>query len=165
MRSQIDGDRLRDAEAIKQHYESNSGDPDQVLWAFLNALLLLEENANDAMAACAVMMREADRRDDRNRITSLMPSRMREQSEFYRLKANKLIARSYVGGDGPPEYALADEGKISVDVKSKEEAGPGLLKYFIWSSGKDNATPVKLREVNGAWVWDEWSSITTGVRK
>lgn len=160
----VTGKRLHTAAELKTAYDERGGDSDQAVLLFMNALLLLEENPTDGKAAAAYMCRPEDRREDMRSPTGCLPVPMREQGEFMRLFDNKYIARSYVGGDGV-NYELADPEKVEISVKEHMDAGEGKRRYFLYSTGKDSASPMAVRKEGERWVMDEWSSITTGVRK
>jgi hypothetical protein len=73
-------------------------------------------------------------------------------------------ARSYSGGK-PTDYKVTDSGKVVVQIKETRNSSDTETKYYIWSGGKDNASPITLRKAGGKWYVDEWSSLQTGVRK
>jgi len=89
-----------------------------------------------------------------------------KSAKYYigQFKNNKNIARSYVGGTNTNSYKYS-KSSLTMTVVRKEKQAKGL-KFFIHSDGKDNPTPVYLREnSSGQWKLTNYSSICTGVKK
>lgn len=159
----IEGVRVHSATELKEAYDKNAGDPDEVLLLFMNALLLIEENKDEGYAAGAYMSRSNDQWKDPEGPTGVKPSQAASEG-FNRMRDNPTYARSYAGGE-PTDYKLTEPEKIVLEIKETRENSDTETKFFIWSSGKDSASPITLRLANGKWYVDEWSSLQTGVRK
>jgi len=159
----IETTRLRSAADLKAAYDKRSGESDEVLLLFVNALLLIEENEKEGFAAGAYMSRTADQWSDASSPTGVKPSQAASEG-FKRIRDNPNTARSYSGGK-PTDYKVTDSGKVVVQIKETRNSSDTETKYYIWSGGKDNASPITLRKAGGKWYVDEWSSLQTGVRK
>lgn len=158
----IERERLHDAGALAAAYDAEAGDSDAALLLFMNALLLIEEDKDAGYAAAAYMMRKADQWEDANGPTGVKPSKAASEGHR-RIWERPEIARSYCGGSGS-SYTMSTPGKVKLRIKETRDESNGV-KYFIWSSGKDNASPIMLKSSGGRWHVDEWSSIQTGVKK
>lgn len=158
----IERERLHSAEEIAAEYDRLGSDSDEVLLLFMNAVLLAEDDKDEANYAIAYLSRANDQWEDADSPTGVRLSKIGE--EYLRRVADEPgIARSYVGGTGDG-FSMSDPETISIEIKETRDEPNGDVKYFIWSTGKDNASPIRLREGNGKWYVDEWSSIQTGVR-
>ncbi|MCC6573418.1 MAG: hypothetical protein IT462_06465 [Planctomycetes bacterium] len=160
----IEADRLADAASYRDAYDRDCANPDKVLALFFNALLLIEQDEQSGTYTAVYMCREGDQWKSDKSFTGVVPSQMASEG-YKRIAANGHLVRSYCGADGPPGYALKDATKIRLDIKQVDTASADTKKYFVFSTGKDAASPVTLRNVDGKWVIEEWSSIQTGVRK
>ena len=159
----IERARLHDAAELKTAYDSASGDADEVLLLFMNAVLLIEEDKDAGYAAVAYMSRTNDQKSDSKSPTGVMPTQMASEG-LRRVWEKPEIGRSYTGGSGS-DYKMSAPEVVELSIKETREESSTRVKYFIWSSGKDNASPIALREEGGRWYVDEWSSIQTGVKK
>lgn len=158
----IERERLHSAEEIAAAYDELGKDSDDVLLLFMNAVLLAEEDKDEANHAIAYLSRPNDQWEEAESPTGVRLSKMAEEG-LRRVSGAPEIARSYVGGHGSG-YRMGDPGTITIEIKETRDEPNGDVKYFIWSSGKDNASPIRLREGDGKWYVDEWSSIQTGVK-
>ena len=158
----IERTRLHSAADLKAAYDKSAGDADEALLLFFNALLLIEEDQPAGYAAAAYMSRANDQWEDADGPTGVKPSKMASEG-LGRIWENPERTRSYTGGK-PSEYKMADPEKIVLEIKDTNNISDGEVKYFLWSSGKDNASPIRLKSGNGKWYVEEWSSIQTGVK-
>lgn len=158
----IERARLHDAKELKDAYDAAAEDSDEALLLFMNALLLVEEDQPAGYAAVAYMSRPNDQWQDAEGPTGVKPSKMAEEG-LRRIYERPEIVRSYTGGAGNG-YEMADPETVELSIKETRDEASDRVKYFIWSVGKDNASPITLRAENGRWYVDEWSSIQTGVR-
>jgi hypothetical protein len=158
----IERTRLHDAAELKEAHDAAAEDSDEALLLFMNALLLVEEDQTAGYAAVAYMSRPNDQWQDAGGPTGVKPSKMAEEG-LRRIRDRPEIVRSYTGGAGSG-YKLANPETVKLSIKETRDEASDRVKYFIWSAGKDNASPITLRAENGRWYVDEWSSIQTGVR-
>ncbi|MCC7509875.1 MAG: hypothetical protein IT464_10905 [Planctomycetes bacterium] len=159
----IERARVHSAADIKAAYDKEGTDADETLLLFFNALLLIEEDETAGYAAAAYLSRKNDQWSDPKGPTGVKPSQAASEG-MRRIRDNPERARSYTGGK-PTDYKMANAEAIVIEIKETRENSSTELKYFVWSSGKDNASPITLRSDGGKWYVDEWSSIQTGVRK
>ncbi|MBK8206839.1 MAG: hypothetical protein IPK87_08570 [Planctomycetes bacterium] len=159
----IERARVHSAADIKAAYDKEGTDADETLLLFFNALLLIEEDQTAGYAAAAYLSRKNDQWSDPEGPTGVKPSQAASEG-MGRIRDNPERARSYTGGK-PTDYAVSNSASIVIEIKETRENSSTELKYFVWSSGKDNASPITLRSDGGKWYVDEWSSIQTGVRK
>lgn len=155
--------RLHSAKELKDAYDQRAGDADEALLLFFNALLLIEEKQSEGIAAGAYMSRANDQWTDASSPTGVKPSQMASEG-FKRMKDNPHYARSYSGGL-PTDYKPANAEKVVLEIKETRKNSDTEVKFFVWSSGKDSASPVTMRLAGGKWSVEEWSSLQTGVRK
>jgi len=158
----IERPRLHDASELKDAYDAAAGDSDEALLLFMNALLLVEEDQEAGYAAVAYMSRPNDQWQDATSPTGVKPSKMAEEG-LQRITGKPHVVRSYTGGAGSG-YSMSNPETVELSIKETRDEASDRVKYFIWSAGKDNASPITLRAANGRWYVDEWSSIQTGVR-
>lgn len=157
----IERARLHDAGEIKAAYDKVNGDPDEVLLLFLNACLLVEEDKDAGNRAIAYLSRDNDQWEDADGPTGVKLSKMAEEG-LRRIWEKPEIIRSYCGGDGS-DFSMAEPEVVDLSIKDTQEPNSTTTKYFLWSTGKDNASPVSLRSDGGRWYVDEWSSLQGGV--
>ncbi|MCB9893034.1 MAG: hypothetical protein H6839_01130 [Planctomycetes bacterium] len=158
----IERARLHSAADLKAAYDKDGGDADEALLLFFNALLLIEEDKDAGFAAAAYMSRPNDQWDDPEGPTGVKPSQMASEG-LKRLVQNPEKTRSYTGGK-PSDYKMADAEKIVLEIKDTNKISDSEVKFFLWSSGKDNASPVRMKSENGKWYVEEWTSIQTDVQ-
>ncbi|MCA8916946.1 MAG: hypothetical protein KDB90_16265 [Planctomycetes bacterium] len=158
----IERTRLHSAADLKAAYDKDAGDADEALLLFFNALLLIEEDQPAGYAAAAYMSRPNDQWDDPDGPTGVKPSQMASEG-LKRLVQNPEKTRSYTGGK-PAEYKMADAEKVVLEIKETNKISDNEMKFFIWSSGKENASPVRMKSENGKWYVEEWTSIQTDVQ-
>lgn len=157
----IERARLHDAAEIKAAYDKSNGDADEVLLLFLNACLLVEEDKEAGGQAIAYLSRENDQWKDAGSPTGVKLSQAASEG-LRRIWEKPEIIRSYCGGDGA-DFKLADAEVVDLSIKDTQKVNDTTTKYFLWSTGKDNASPVSMRSQGGRWYIDEWSSLQGGV--
>ncbi|MBZ0136205.1 MAG: hypothetical protein K8I27_07525 [Planctomycetes bacterium] len=157
----IERARLHSASDIKDAYDSSSGDADEVLLLFLNACLLVEEDKEAGGQAIAYLSRKNDQANDAGSPTGVKLSQMASEG-LRRIWERPELIRSYCGGDGA-DFSMGSPEVVDLSIKDTQKVNDTTRKYFLWSTGKDNASPVSLRSEGGRWYVDEWSSLQTGV--
>lgn len=159
----IESDLLADAASYRDAYDRDAGNPDRVVALFFSALLMIETHPELGMNAAVYMCRANDQWKSSESHTGVVPSQAAKEG-YKRLQQHPEAVRSYCGSSGPPNYTLNDPTRIKISVKQVDNIN-GDKKYFVESDGKDNASPLTLREVDGKWVVEEWSSIQTTPRR
>ena len=153
----IERERLHDAGAIKAAYDKAGDDADEVILLFLNACLLVEEDKEAGNRAIACLSRENDQWKDEDGPTGVKLSQMASEG-WKRIAEDPAIIRSYCGGEGD-DFAMADPESVQLSIKETRKVNADSYKFFLWSKGKDNASPVTIRRDGGHWYIDEWSSL------
>jgi hypothetical protein len=157
----IERERLHDAGAIKAAYDKAGDDADEVILLFLNACLLVEEDKDAGNRAIAYLSRENDQWEDEGGPTGVKLSQMASEG-WKRIAADPSIIRSYCGGEGA-DFKMAKPELVKLSIKDTQKVGSSSYKFFLWSKGKDSASPVTLRRDDGHWYIDEWSTLQGGV--
>ncbi|UCE10247.1 MAG: hypothetical protein JSW61_14945 [Candidatus Thorarchaeota archaeon] len=156
---------ITDFDKFKAAWEKDAESPYEPIMYYLIAALNIEDDPKlaDAMMTVVVSKRDSDE-DDRS--PSGLKLRARGGGYFVQQFAkNPNIARSYVGGTNENDYKFS-KSNLAMTIVREQEMGDKHLKIFIQSGGKDNPTPVQVRQnKHGQWKLTEYSSICTGVKK
>ncbi|MCA8911925.1 MAG: hypothetical protein KDB82_09485 [Planctomycetes bacterium] len=157
----IERERLHDAAAIKAAYDKAGDDADDVILLFLNACLLVEEDKEAGNRAIAYLSRKNDQWEDKDGPTGVKLSQMAGEG-WKRISADPAIIRSYCGGEGA-DFKMSEPEVVKLSIKDTQKINADSYKFFLWSKGKDNASPVTIRRDGGHWYIDEWSTLQGGV--
>ncbi len=77
----------------------------------------------------------------------------------------KYIPFSYVQGTTQENGYQLPGGSIKIKIDRVADAGNGMKKVFVWSTGADSSRPITLKQNDkGVWKAYEFSSIMVGVR-
>jgi len=148
---------------FKSAWEKDAGKPENSIMYYLIAALNIEK---DPKLADAMMTVVVSKRHSMESGSSPSGFKLGKSSKYYigQFKEDVNIARSFIGGTNTNKYKFSKSNlKMTVVRKEKQPKG---VKIFIQSGGKDNPTPITLREnSSGQWKLTNYGSICTGVKK
>jgi hypothetical protein len=144
---------------IVARHETEGQTPEGTLRLFLEACIEAgqadEARAKAAMAAIGELA--APIRGDADWAT-----RHSNRTFAERLKTHPWVFRSYAPGATPDNGYAATLGYVPA-IASKIEESDGL-KLMVRSGGADSPRPVRMKQVDGRWYVQEWSSLYLEVR-
>jgi len=148
---------------FKSEWEKDAGKPEDSIMYYLIAALNIEKDRKLAEAMMTVVVSKRDSMESGSSPSGL---KLGKSSKYYigQFKEDVNIARSFVGGTNANQYKFS-KSNLTMTVVRKEKQPKGV-KIFIQSGGKDNPTPITLREnSSGQWKLTNYGSICTGVKK
>lgn len=144
-------------------WKRDGKDPVKVIRLFMEAMLVYEKNQKTGAYMISYLIPEDDCVKDSDSPTGLVPNPRGVGYSLKQMLKNPDIIRSYIGGTPGNEYKI-DPKNLKLKVISKDISG-NKAKVVIKSAGKDNPTPLTLKQENGYWkISAGISSIATGVR-
>lgn len=148
---------------FKAAWEKDADNPYASIMYYVIAALNIEKDPDLAEAMMTIVVSKRHCSEDG---TSPSGLKLGTSSKYYigQFQEDKNIARSYVGAHWKKDYKF-DKKNLTMTVVKEGKEGKGL-KIFIQSGGKDNPTPVSIRQnKHGQWKLFRYGSICTGVRK
>ena len=154
---------ITDFKKFKSAWEKDAGKPENTIMYYLIAALNIEKDPKLADAMMTILVHKDHCLDDKKSPSGLKLGR---SAKYFigQFKKNPRIAASYVGGTPDNGYKYK-KSELVMTVVKKQDYQKGY-KIFIQSAGKDNPTPLQVRENrDGQWKLIEYSSVCTGVKK
>lgn len=154
---------ITDFKKFQAAWEKDAGKPEHTIMYYIIAALNIEDDPKLAEAMMTLLVHKDHCLPDKKSPSGLKLGR---SAKYFigQFKKNPRIAASYVGGTPENGYKYT-KSDLAMTVVSKQDYQKGY-KIFIQSGGKDNPTPLQVREnSSGQWKLVEYSSVCTGVQK
>ncbi len=132
--------------------------------AFVVATMLYSQNPSMGRE-CVIIQTDMSQLDASN--SGYKGYNLRSSNDFQlkQIDSKKYIPFSYAQGTSNENGYQLPSGSFKIKVERTADAGNGLMKAFVWSTGADSARPITLKKNDkGMWKAYEFSSIMVGVR-